>query len=143
VGHTPPYMDRFEAFDAERRRMRTVDDWIALRRQWLDDSAWPRRSPEQLAAMRRGRKQSFRLGGRSWMRTTHVFDLTPEARYELFVTYREFADPIRFPHLATLPKVTGSRWTQQCPACEIVTREIGSMTCPQCARRLVYEYVED
>ena len=72
----------FEEFAAERRRVRTLEDWTAFAARWFDTSAWPLKPAEQRAAEAAHKRGPVRLGGRIWSYTTWVYDLTPEARYD-------------------------------------------------------------
>ena len=45
--------------------------------------------------------------GRTWVRSCYPYDITPQTRYEMGVTFAAVGDPIRFPHLAELPRVRG------------------------------------
>ncbi len=132
----PAFMLRFEEFVAERRRVRTLEDWRAFATRWFDTSAWPIKSPEQRAAEALRKQGPVRLGGRLWGYTTWVYDLSPEARYEYFSTLRRVGDPIRF---GAVDPDSGERRAQECPYCEISTDEPGEAVCPRCGRDLVYE----
>jgi hypothetical protein len=46
----PEFMLKFEAFDADRRSVQTLDEWLAFQRKWFDQSQWPTKSLEQMGA---------------------------------------------------------------------------------------------
>ena len=135
--YVPEFMLRYAEFDAERTRVRTLDEWIAFRRKWFDPAQWPRKSARQLGAEAMAGRGVLDLGGRAWSRTQYVYDITPEARYELFATVANTGDPIRFPHTGGPGDATQSGRAYECPFCEISTRERGGRTCPQCGRLLL------
>jgi len=135
----PEFMQRIEEFRAERERVRTLEGWLAFQKKWFDTSGWPVKSSEQLAAESLGKRGPFVLRGRTWGYTTLTYDLTPEARYEYTWTWHTVGDPIKFPHLKDRPTLPpGEGWEQECPYCEISTRDLGEEECPICRRQLVY-----
>lgn len=144
MSYEPEFMRRYDEFDADRRRIRTTEEWIAFRRKWLDQSVWPRKSPEQLGkeAMD-ARGDVRRFDGRTWARTQYAYDITPEARYELFATIANVGDPIRFPHLAAHTGDAPSGRTYSCPFCEMATREPAPTACPRCGRPLLVSDLAD
>ena len=140
----PEFMRKIEEFKAERERVRTLENWQAFQKRWFDTSHWPRKSRQQLATESLGKQGPFVLRGRTWSYSTTTYDLSPEARYEYSWTCHTVGDPLRFPHLKGRPEPPpGEWWEQECPYCEISTREIGEETCPQCRRELVYVYFSD
>ena len=140
----PAFMRRFAEFDAERRRVRTPEDWRVFASKWFDASSWPMKTPEQRAAESAHKRGPLRVGGRLWSYTSWVYDLSPDARYVYFSTLRRVGDPIRFPgsRAGAGGTAAGSdaHSAQECPYCEISTAEIGDDLCPQCGRQLVYEH---
>ena len=138
MGTVPEFMRRFDAFDADRRAVRTPADWRAFRDKWLDAAHWPMKTSEQRAAEARGKQGPVELGGRRWSYTTWVYDLTPEARYEYFLTLTTVGNPLLFMRGPDEPPTAPRRgWAQECPYCEISTAEIGDETCPRCQRLLL------
>ena len=143
MSYTPDFMTNFGEFNAERQRVSSLDEWIAFRDKWFNHDHWPEKTAEQISAESLKKQGPVQLGGRLWGYTSYRYDLTAEARYELFATYSDVGDPIRFPHIYEIPKTPGSRWAQECPACEISTNDIGKDDCPRCHRRLQYQFYED
>ena len=134
----PEFMRRFDAFHADRRAVRTAADWRALRDKWLDAAQWPRKTNEQQTMEARGKQGPIELGGRWWAYTTWIYDVSPEARYEYFLTTATVGDPLQFPRgPGEPPTAPRSGWTQECRYCEISTAEIGETTCPRCGRPLL------
>jgi hypothetical protein len=143
MSYAPDFMSHFHEFAAERQRVSSMEEWLVFSRRWFNHDHWPEKTAEQLAKDSRTKQSPVRLGGRLWAYTSYRYDLTPDARYELFATISDVGDPIRFPHIYDIPKTPGSRWSQICPACEISTNDIGSDQCPKCHRRLLFKFTED
>ncbi len=122
----PAFMKQFAEFDADRQGVKTLEEWDYFSKKWFDQSNWPLKTPQQLAQEQSHKHSPLSLQGRLWGYTSYTYDISPEARYELFSTLSNVGDPIRFPHLMNIPKTKDSPWTQQCPWCEISTEEIGS-----------------
>ncbi len=85
----------------------------------------------------------LRLGGREWIYTNSVYDISPEARYEYFYALRMVGAPFQFPTWKTSPKTADRGWRQECPYDEISTAEIGDPICPKCGRKLVLTWYPD
>ena len=132
----PAFMLRFDDFAREREAIRTVEDWTAFSRKWLDSSTWPTKTPEQYAEDQARKRGPLRLGGRSWSFFSDGLDLDPAARYELHDAVHRVGGPLVFPHMEGVPKEASAGWVQRCGYCEITTRELGDETCPRCGRRL-------
>lgn len=138
----PEFMLKFKEFDADRQRVRNLDDLMAFEKKWLDSSQRPEKSRDQHAAESSRKKGPLRLAGRFRSYSYYTYDITPEARYELFATLLTLGTAIRFPHLKPF-EAPKERWMQWCPYSEISTAEKGEETCPQCQRTLLYECGED
>lgn len=139
----PRFIRQFAEFQASRTRVKSLEDWTRFSRYWFDKSDWPMKRPQQYSQEQAKKQGPVTLKGRRWSYTFYTYDISPQARYELFATLSKVGDPIRFPHLSHLPKTTPSRWTQQCPWCEISTEEIGPEVCPLCDRPLLYFFLEE
>ena len=139
----PVFMQQFPEFDRERASVRTREQWIAFSRKWFDEKTWPRKTAEQMAADSQRKREAIRLNGRQWVYTQTVYDLSPEARYEYAFTLHDVGDRIRVPEIFAAAKKPEDGWCQECPYCELSTRDIGDEKCPQCGRRLVFAYYGD
>jgi len=136
--YQPAFLREYGAFARERAEVRTVEEWTAFSRRWLDSSAWPTKTPEQYAQDQARKRGPVRLGGRSWSFFSDGLDLDPVARYELLATVHRVGSPIVFPHLAEAPREAEAGWVQACGYCEMSTRELGDETCPRCGRPLYF-----
>lgn len=126
----PDFMAHREEFDRALAQVRTVSDWAAFKARFFHDMPWPRRTVEELRALR-GDGAPVVLGGRVFQRAPLPDDVTPEARY---VYFRALAVGLA----ATYPQgapAGATRWS--CPACELWSDEPGHPDCPSCGRRLL------
>ena len=138
MAYTPAFMRQFDEFLRERDQVRSVEDWIAFNRKWLDSSAWPRKTPEQCVQDQALKHGPVRIGGRNWTFISDGLDLAPIARYALLDTVHRVGDPIVFPHMTAASRAASAGWVQECGYCEISTRELGEETCPRCGRQLYF-----
>jgi hypothetical protein len=141
MSYEPEFMRQPQAFAAACDAVRSVDDWIALCRDWFDTARWPRKSPENIALNCARKRGSMVIDGRTWAYTSSVFDLSPAARYEYTKAFSLIGDPLRFPAPAIEQRSAGDGWALECPYCELVTVELNikapkKSMCPNCRRRL-------
>jgi len=140
----PEFMRRRDEYLREKARIGTLEDWRRFQRKWFDRKRWPEKTAEQLASESQQKSVPLRSGGRLWAHMTIVWDISPEARHELFSTLHAVGDPIEAPHLFEPPR--GERWRQsnwslQCGFCEISTfddQKEAMVACPQCGRALYW-----
>ena len=134
----PAFMQRLDEFRKERASISTLDEWMAFAKKWLDTEDWLLKTAGQTEAEGMRKCGPVVLGGRKWVYTSWNYDVSPEARYEYFYTLRGFGDVVRFPEVRSVPKTAENGYRQECPYCEISTREIGGPTCPTCGRALIF-----
>src|SRR5262245_35505463 len=141
----PDFFLRIHDFDHHRRSLRSEQDWIEFVQKWFPTDSWPLKSPQQLSEESIRKAGPIELGGRSWVFTSWVYDLDPEARYEYFWTLVMVGHPLVFPNSGrpSSTDLTPPGWSQQCPYCEISTDERGDPTCPRCGRLLLWRYSGD
>jgi hypothetical protein len=132
-----------EAFSAALAAVKSLEDWIKLQRKWFDTANWPKKTSSQLAEDSARKRMPLRLGGREWIYTNSVYDISPEARYEYFYALRMVGAPFQFPTWKTSPKTADRGWRQECPYDEISTAETGDPICPKCGRKLVLTWYPD
>ena len=130
-------------YETDKKRVRSLEDWKLFAQKWFKEAEWPRKSSEQLTAESKWKRGPVRLSGRVWTYKFFPYDLTPEARYEYFLTLREVGGPIKFPDEVQMEKSPELGWRQECPYDEISTDEIGEPICPLCQRRLILERYSD
>jgi hypothetical protein len=142
----PAFMIRTEEYQRDKEQVRSIDDWVAFAQKWFDESDWPVKNAAQIESetLRKRELCSGRPGGRRWSPASFTyFDFSPEARYEYFLTLAEIGASFTFPERSSGPWKPEEGWSQECPYCEIATREIGDETCPNCHRRLLYSRCAD
>ena len=134
----PEFASNRPAYNADKAKVVTLEDWVAFSQKWFPWKTWPRKSDAQVRAEAPGKRGWLDLGGRRWSYVNYVYDLSPEDRYEYIYTERMLGDPLRFPQGKDDPKTADEGWAQQCPYCEITTTQIGADVCPQCGRKLAF-----
>jgi hypothetical protein len=139
----PKFMREHAAYQSELSNVKTLPQWELFTKTWFDTSDWPKKSGEDIAKESERKKGPVSLGGRSWCFTNSAYDLTAEARYEYYYATHEVGSPLKFPLWRTSPKKAANGWRQECPYCEISTDEIGSPICPQCSRKLIFEWYSE
>lgn len=139
----PVFMTKFDEYQSEKGKVRTVADWIAFKKRWFDKADWPRLTPQQTQERSRHKRGPVEIGGRTWSYTNFAYDITPEARYEYFFTLSGIGAALAFGITAAQAKTAERGWRQECPFDEISTDEIGDETCPKCGRKLVYTQYAD
>ena len=131
--HIPEFMIRFEDFNAELKKVQTSQDWLKFQHKWFSFENWPRNQKPSGAL-------PGVLDGRRWSPTWWAYDLEPEARYVYFAS--RWVINLRLNQGLLSPNPKGRGWAQECPFCQISTRDIGVELCPTCSRRLIYAYYE-
>jgi hypothetical protein len=138
----PPFMDDFETFDAERRRVATLAEVKAFQNKWFPKEGWAEcQKPGEWAEVsnhaRRNRDLAEAATGRNWAPKMISYALEPVARYEYGKTLALFRE-ILFPQSNDGPRKLGrSLWHLSCDYCLISTWTEGDIYCPLCRRELV------
>jgi hypothetical protein len=130
----PAFMKDLETFRRELGELRSLREWQEFRARWFADQPWPRRTPEELQALRSA-EPTVVLGGRTFHRSPLPDDVTPETRYAYFATLSAVF-PLLFPD-GPSPAASNAPVRFQCPACETWTDEQGPDACPTCERPLL------
>ena len=143
--YKPNFLIRFEEYNKEKQAIENIEDWIRFNKKWFNTKDWPKKTEVQKEEYSRKSKNTIQLDGRTWFYTFLLYDLTPEARYELIRTSNEIGMPLVFPNGVHKPKDLSNTngWTQECPYDEIATLEIGDEICPLCGRKLIYVWFGD
>jgi|GEM_PF-5454229 len=141
--YLPEFMIQFQKYSQEKQNIKTYNDWQKFKRKWFDKKNWPQKTPSQLAEESKNKIGPFKIGGRLWGYTTYIYDITPEARYEMFSVLRNLGEPLVFTDEKYIPKTANNGWSQDCPYCEISTTDIGDEICPKCSRKLLYALAAD
>ena len=137
MAYAPQFMVDRSEYVADKERVSTLDDYVKFRLKWFsDERSWPKRTPEQIKQAGRGRRGSFRLGGRTWRNKIWTNDLSAEARYESFSVAWEMESPLRHGEGWDPPHRPEGTWSRACPACEMSTGDLdGGDACPECGRK--------
>ncbi len=143
MSYNPKFIVEFEKYNKEKQNIKTFDDWQKFNKKWFDKKNWPQKTSSQFAEDSKNKISPCQLGGRLWGYTTYIYDITPEARYEMFSALRNLGEPLIFTDENNITKTAEYGWSQDCPYCEISTTDIGDDICPKCGRKLLYDRVAD
>lgn len=130
----PAFMRDLDTFHRELAQVRSLPEWARFKGRWFADMPWPRRSPEQIAALEA--TPTVQVNGRTFHRGVMLDDVTPHARYE-YMAAMQVAFGVLFPGADEQPGGGGSGVRHACPACELWTDDPGDAACPQCGRALL------
>ena len=141
----PIFMYDFETFDAERKRVATLEDVTAFQAKWFPRGGWPEwQKPDEWAEIsgyaRRNRDLAEVATERDWAQKLVSYALEPEARYQFSKTLAVI-DEVLFPQMHDEPRKLGSSlWHLSCDYCLISTWTEGGICCPICRRDLMYSW---
>lgn len=134
----PEFAQNRSAYNADKLKITSLDDWLAFNRKWFPADSWPRKSDADVRAEAPAKRGWLDLGGRRWSHVSYAYDLSPEDRYEYIYTQRMIGDPLKNPEEKNIPRTAAEGWAQECPHCEITTSQIGADVCPRCGRKLAF-----
>jgi len=130
----PAFVRDLDTFHRELAQVRTLPQWAGFKARWFADMPWPRRRPEEIAALEA--TPPVTVHGRTFHRGVMLDDVTPQARYE-YMASMQAAFAVVFPAAEEQPGANGAPVRFACPACELWTDDPGEAGCPQCGRTLL------
>ncbi len=141
----PEFMIKTEEYEKEKSKIVSGDDWRKFKFKWFNESTWPKKTLEQREIESINNREAKIIKGRKWGHVFYPYDITSEARYEMFVTLYEIGFPLVFLNGIQKPNNINNNqgWNQDCPYDEISTMEIGDKICPICGRRMIYVWTGD
>ena len=144
----PLFMQNKDEYQLDKSKIKTVEEWILFSKKWFiaDRVYWPKCSTPTARA-RVCRALAEQVDNRSWGLISTLWNIPPEAYYEMGITCAKIGDPLQFDHMYDEQgnprdiKLRG--WMHECGFCRLCTHDIrANLLCPACGRTLYFTWIE-
>lgn len=137
MSYNPEFMLKHEEYIMDKNKIQTKEEWISFRKKWFSSMNWPKKTPDILKKELPLRVKAGLIGNRYFSTTNYYYDITADARYEMFSAMYMIGYPRIFPNYDFAKANDEFGWYLECPYCQITTRDnLKDNICPVCKREM-------